>query len=68
MPEEIFANLTKYDMTELSIKWEEIDEAQKEKFRTKYGDITSLILVVIKTKVNVSWDVHLYGLRATFSM
>ena len=47
LPEESYVNLTQNNVFDLTTIWERIDQAAKESFRRKYGDIAALIAVVI---------------------
>ena len=47
LPEEPYVNLTQNNVSDLITIWEYIDQAAKESFRSKYGDIAALIAVVI---------------------
>ena len=47
LPEEPYVNLTQNNVSDLITIWEYIDQAAKESFRSKYGNIAALIAVVI---------------------
>ena len=47
LPEEPYVNLTQNNVSDLITIWEYTDQAAKESFRSKYGDIAALIAVVI---------------------
>ena len=47
LPEEPYVNFTQNNVSDLTTIWEHTDQAAKESFCRKYGDVAALIAVVI---------------------